>query len=371
MITKRSLLLWLALDAACSSHDATVDHEPSGGDDSASQGAKVDAGTHDAAGTRSDAKAPTTTKTDGSVTREPEACGKADVTITRVIPRVWLLIDGSGSMAAPLAGLGGPSRFAVLRDALLNKDTGLVAKLAESVAFGLMVYDGGTSPPGVYVEGVCPRVIVVEPALDNYAAIDGAYPAGPTGASTPTHYALLDLQMRIQKAMSSDPSFVLLATDGKPNLCDFHDGVPASAATEREAVATVAQLEQAGTKTFALSMAGGDPELQAHLAAVAAAGGTGADVFTPTSQGALVDALTQIFGGTQSCDVTVEGTIVSGKECSGDVALNERALRCDDDYKVLDDHKTIELQGDTCKALQQNPESKLRASFDCNDVILL
>ncbi|MET0284708.1 MAG: vWA domain-containing protein [Polyangiales bacterium] len=301
----------------------------------------------------------------------PNACGKAELTTQRVVPRVWLLLDGSGSMSAPLGGLTGPSRFALLRQALLDPTNGLVAKLAGAVEFGLMIYDGGLSPPGIYVPGLCPRVTVVEPALDNYQAIAAAYPMEPTGASTPTHYALVDLQARIVAAMRSEPTFVLLATDGKPNICDFHDGIPSNFLTDQEAVDTVTQLEQAGTRTFALSMAGDDADLGAHLNDIAKAGGTGASVFSPATQDDLVKSLTEIFGGTQSCSIAVEGKIVSGKECSGDVKLNEQVLRCDTDYRVGDDKQTLELLGDACKTLRSEPSSQLSASFACNDVILL
>ncbi|HEX5660691.1 MAG TPA: vWA domain-containing protein [Polyangiales bacterium] len=346
---------------------AQVDAGGSDGGASAARDARVatrdsSSGDGDSTGSRRDS---------GGGGGNSEECGTIELTTQRVVPRVWLLIDGSGSMSASLAGLAGPSRFAVLRQALLDPTDGLVTKLAGSVAFGLMIYDGGMSPPGVYVPGLCPRVIVVEPALDNTQAISAAYPAEPTGASTPTHYALLDLQDRITASMSTDPSFVLLATDGKPNLCDFHDGIPASAATEQEAVDTVAQLQQAGTQTFALSLAGGDAELQAHLSSLAEAGGTGSNVFSPSSQDALVTALTEIFGGTQSCTIEVEGKIVPGKECSGEVTLDDQKLACETDYRVGADKQSLELLGDACTKLRSQPTSKLSASFACDDVILL
>jgi hypothetical protein len=213
------------------------------------------------------------------------ACASAEVHVTRVTPRVWLLVDGSGSMAAPLDnGLAGASRWSVLRDALLADGTGLVSRLHGVVEFGLYVYDGGLSLPGM-AGPQCPRVIVSEPALNNAAAMSGVYPAAQTGASTPTHYALLDLKKRIDAAGASPngPTYVVLATDGKPNLCDFHDGIPATPDTEREAVDTVAQLSAAGTNVFVISMAGADTDLQTHLMAVAAAGKTGTQPFTPVT----------------------------------------------------------------------------------------
>jgi hypothetical protein len=301
-------------------------------------------------------------------------CAKADLTVTRTIPTVWLLVDGSGSMGDGFAGLGIASRWSALRDALLNAQSGFVAKLAGSVAFGLMVYDGGNSPPGIYVPGVCPRTVVVQPALANLAAISAAYPAQPLGASTPTHYALEDLRQRISAAGPSPtgPTYVLLATDGKPNLCDYHDGVPATYATELEAVATVADLAGRGIHTFALSMAGGNAELRQHLEALAQAGATGHGAFAPTTQDALVEALTQTIGGAASCDVRLEGSLVAGRDCSGEVALNGQKLVCNgpDGYRVREDRTTLELLGAACNTLQTTPQTKVTASFACDDVIL-
>jgi DsbC/DsbD-like thiol-disulfide interchange protein len=83
-------------------------------------------------------------------------------------------------------------------------------------------------------------------------------------------------------------------------LCDFHDGIPVTADTEPEAVETVGQLAAAGTNVFVISMAGADQDLQTHLQAVAAAGKTATQLFTPTSQGDLAKAFTQIIGATAS-----------------------------------------------------------------------
>jgi len=368
-------LLSLASLSACSGPDLQV---AGGGDDEGSTDASVvtrDAGSTRDSGRASskDAGKPVVSQPTGEGTTN--ACAKAELTTTRTVPTVWLLVDGSGSMAAPLSGLTGPSRFHLLRDALMAQGSGLVARLQGSVAFGLLIYDGGLSPPGIPTP-LCPRVIAVEPALDNFATLDLAYPAVETGASTPTHYALTDLAKRIAAAPNAGPdhpTYVVLATDGKPNLCDFHDGIPASVLTEQEAVDTVSTLAESGTKLFAISLAGDDLELQAHLDAVARAGNTGKSAFSPTTQDALVDALSEIIGGTTSCEVRVEGTIVKGRECAGDVRLDGAPLVCngDDGFRVATHGKGIELLGAACKTLQQKPSVKVSASFACDDVILL
>ena len=283
------------------------------------------------------------------------------------------MIDGSGSMAAPLSELTGPSRWSMLRDTLVADGTGLVPRLQGSVAFGLYVYDGGLSLPGI-PGPQCPRVVTSDPVVNNAAALSGAYPEFETGASTPTHYALLDLKARIDAAGSSSdtPTYVVLATDGKPNVCDFHDGLPATPDTEQEAVDTVQQLSAAGTRVFVISMAGSDPDLQAHLEAVALAGGTGQKPFTPATQDELARALTQILGAASSCDVRLQGRVEKGRECSGTVLLNGAPIGCDDvdGYRLKDDRMTLELQGKACRTLQESATPTLKATFPCGDVKL-
>jgi hypothetical protein len=309
----------------------------------------------------------------GAGERPAEACARAELQLTRVIPKVWLMIDGSGSMAAPLSELTGPSRWSMLRDTLVADGTGLVPRLQGSVAFGLYVYDGGLSLPGI-PGPQCPRVVTSDPVVNNAAALSGAYPEFETGASTPTHYALLDLKARIDAAGSSSdtPTYVVLATDGKPNVCDFHDGLPATPDTEQEAVDTVQQLSAAGTRVFVISMAGSDPDLQAHLEAVALAGGTGQKPFTPATQDELARALTQILGAASSCDVRLQGRVEKGRECSGTVLLNGAPIGCDDvdGYRLKDDRMTLELQGKACRTLQESATPTLKATFPCGDVKL-
>ena len=300
----------------------------------------------------------------------PDACARADLSGARVIPTVWLLVDGSGSMATPMGGtMGGDSRWTVLRNALLDDSDGIIAALQESVAFGLYVYDGGLSPPGIKTD-LCPRVIKVAPTTNNLSSIRSAYPEWQPGASTPTHYALLQLSDLIKSTGSKGPTYVVLATDGKPNLCDFHDGVAESEATERQAVMTVAELAQAGIKTFAISMAEGDAALAAHLADVAKAGGTNEPVFTPTTSDGLTKALSKILEGTMTCDVALQGKIVEGHECQGEVTLNGEVLTCGEGFRVKKDLSTLELLGTACDTLLHDPSAALKANFPCDYVEL-
>jgi hypothetical protein len=133
----------------------------------------------------------------------------------------------------------------------------------------------------------------------------------------------------------------------------------------------LARSRDAGTQSFVVSLAGKDPILQAHLDAVAVAGGTGTDVFTPTSQSDLVDALGAIIGSTASCDVQLHGRVQPGRDCTGTVTLEDRVLACNDadGYRLKDDRQTLELTGSACTELQQATNARLSAAFPCNDLL--
>jgi hypothetical protein len=312
---------------------------------------------------------------DGAVTTNSPgpSCAGANVTFKRIVPTVWLMVDGSGSMAAGLQAAG-PSRFEVLRDALMNGTSGLVFRLQSSVAFGLYLYDGCAYDPSIVgpgcPAGACPRSTVVDPALGNYGAISAHYPQAPPGTSTPTDVALGALGKHIGSNSSSagaSPRYVVLATDGEPNLCDWHDGIPSNPGFQQNAIDAVKAMVASGTEVFAISLAGSDTSLQAYLEQLAAAGGTGQHSFSPTTQDELASTLSNIVGGAVSCDVTLTGTVVSGQECNGQVKLNGTPLVCDgaDGWRLKDAH-TIELVGSSCSALRSDPAATLSASFPCD-----
>ena len=133
------------------------------------------------------------------------------------------------------------------------------------------------------------------------------------------------------------------------------------------------QLASAGTQVFVISLAGDDPILQAHLEQVDSAGGTGKPPFTPTTQDELAAALSEIVGGTASCDVQLHGRVEDGRECTGTVTLDGQPLVCGDDdgYRVKDDHQSIELLGSACKSLQTAGRPELKVTFPCGDVTVL
>jgi hypothetical protein len=133
-----------------------------------------------------------------------------------------------------------------------------------------------------------------------------------------------------------------------------------------------------------ISLAGGDAALQMHLDEVARHGqpsNPGAITFSPMTPQDLVATLATLLGGAIGCEVTLNGTVVPGRECSGLVELNGNGLpccregaagwTCDEvpaatpDGWRLKDERTVELTGATCTQFLLAPVASLRASFPC------
>jgi hypothetical protein len=318
-----------------------------------------------------------------SISDEPRGCASADVRAARVKPTVYFVVDGSGSMDQDLGGI---SRWDALRQALMDPD-GVIPSLESVVEFGMVIYDGALDPlgsTGMLLDSIipglgavipsggpqeCPRLQSANAALDNFTAIDGMYPAQPLGGSTPTHMAL---QWAVDNLVDDNtlvldaekgPQYVILATDGAPNdFCEGGAGADASA----QVLQAAQGVADKGAQMFVISLAGDDPNLQAHLQQVAEIGNTGSPPFTPTSKDDLVNVLTQIVGGAVGCEVALNGAIQPGQECSGIVEVNGVALPCNDENGwQLKNESTIELTGTACADFKSRVDALLRADFPC------
>jgi hypothetical protein len=287
--------------------------------------------------------------------------------------------------------------------------TGLVHRLAFTVEFGMLLYDGtidpllaltaiGGSPTpvcaGNYLEqkatGECPQLIQVPSMIENAAAIDAAFPMTELGGSTPTDRALNTAvdQLIAMQPMGADidikPQYILLATDGQPNdVCVGGlggDGSPQKAAV----LEAVDRAAQRSIKTWVISLAGGDPGLQAHLDEVARHGDPNnpmAQTYTPTTPEDLVSALSALVGGAIGCEITLEGKVQVGEECRGRVVSNLQDLPCCQegpsgmtcggnpvataDGWRLTAPSTIELVGQACTNFLSGRDVNISAEFPC------
>lgn len=322
-------------------------------------------------------------------------CPKGQAHATPVSPTVWLVIDNSTSMEMELAA--GISRWDALRAALMDMD-GVVAALQDSVRFGLVGYSGPFPPLcdsfdhisfrcGCFtgLEDACcteacgfvlpkdvdfcgPTLQIVQPAPTNQAAISAMYPNRPAGGWTPTDRALKYVVEQLPAQPDpAHPVYVLLATDGAPNdACgpDMGQGNGNQEVVMQRVVDATTAGTQKGMHMFIVSLAGDDAILRTHLEQVAAIGQPGKLPFVPANKQELIDNLQLVVSGA-TCQVTLDGTVMTGRECDGTVQLNGTALPCNsDDGWRLSDPSTVQLTGTACKSFLST-DSKVNADFPC------
>jgi hypothetical protein len=316
--------------------------------------------------------------------KDGQCAGQMLVT-NRVVPTVWLVLDGSGSMVDLL---GETSRWNALRSALMDPADGVVKSLEADVSFGMVLYDGATpgniqqplpdggiamfsAPPAT----TCPRLVTVEPAMNNFTMLDSMYGATPLGGSTPTDKALEAVVSHLPDQTGQvldgriNPIIVVLATDGAPNnLCttDFTmlDVAP-------NVINVVGSLASNNVKTYVISLAGGDMLLTQHLEQVAAAGMTGKPPFLPTNKVELVQVFKDIIGPAAACDVALSGSVKIGNECMGTIKINGTPLVCNDaNGWMLKDKSTITISGTACDDYRNNVSAVLEADFPCEAIDL-
>lgn len=319
-------------------------------------------------------------------------CAKQNIVTSRVVPTIWLVIDGSGSMLNPL-GLANPqSRWSALVDALMNPDNGIVKSLEKDVQWGVVLYDGpapgGVSSVMLPDGGVknfppaetCPRVAVVEPKKEAFTDISMVVGIDPLSGSTPTDKAL-EVVVNHLPDMSGQvldarvyPTIVVLATDGEPNdFCNVDAilGIPLGGDVRPKVIAAVKQMESMNVKTYVISLAGEDQNLTAHLNQVAAAGGTKMPPFFPTTKDQLVQAFKDIIGPETACDVVLNGSVKPGIECMGKIKINGIELPCNDPNGwALKTPSTVTIQGTACDKYKMDLTAVLEADFPCEVIDL-
>lgn len=306
-------------------------------------------------------------------------CARQDVAATRIVPNVWLVVDGSGSMVEALSRGAMTSRWDALHGALMDPQMGVVKTLEPFVKWGFVMYDGplpnmfgGPSPAGAAT--TCPRIVLLEPAVNNFAPIDMAYTDMPLGGSTPTDKALDAVVRHIEETTTispdtqGQPTIVVLATDGAPNdFCSngFNADVRPNVLTQ------VDLLAQMNIKLYVISLAGDDMMLTEHLNQVATAGGTGKPPFIPVNKDELIKTFDDIISANVSCEVTVHGSIKQGSECNGIIEINGTAVPCNSDNGWrLKDSKTIVITGTACEMYRADKLSILHADFPCDAISL-
>ncbi len=307
-----------------------------------------------------------TTGAPPTTTEDPDAltsgCGEVTVMLEPIIPTIVLLIDQSGSMTSDF---GGQDRWSAVYETLMNDD-GVVAQLESDVRFGVTLYTSEDGDEG----GECPILTSVEAALDNRAAIDGAYGPAMPNDETPTGESLEAVATSLSALDFEGPKAIVLATDGEPDTC----ATPNPQEGQPEALAAAEFAFGEGISTFIISV--GDEVGADHLQEMANVGvGKPADDPMPApyyealNAGQLVDAFNEIIGTFISCELTIEGEVDLEQACEGRVRLDGEELECGVDWDVPNE-TTLLLIGDACDTLKDGASHTVEASWPCGAVVV-
>ena len=305
---------------------------------------------------------------DAEVSVEP-VCAHLQEDLSNVTPTVTLVVDRSWSMGTDF---GSTSRWAAVYEALMDPDIGLVATLESEVRFGATFYTSYADT------GICPLLTEVEPARDNYAAIDAVYAGLEPLGHTPTGESLRSAFETIDAMDIVGPKLMLLATDGLPDTC----ATPHPNSTDEaiaEALGAAETAFEAGVATVIVSVGTDitEPHLQdmANAGAGLAVGGEqNAPYYVTDSPDELVGAFDDIIGGVRHCTFPLEGSMGVGPDeegleiTGGDVYLDGELLEEGVDWR-LRGQDTVQILGAACDVLQEG-EHSLEGEFTCKGVIL-
>jgi hypothetical protein len=307
-----------------------------------------------------------------------QGCIKEELTFERQTPTVVLLVDQSGSMDQTFAGGSTNNdalrRWNILRTALMDPQTGIVARMADSIRFGLTLYTG---PFGVGNQRrtpsgePCPRLTSVVPALGNHAAILESYKENDWDGETPTGESVQAVAAELEAFAEPGPKIIVLATDGEPDTC----AVPNPQNGQQASIDAVQEAYGKGIQTFVISV--GSDVGEQHLRNVANAGqglpidDPGTRFYLANSQSELESAFNSIVVGVRSCVLQLNGEVQAGFEAQGTVTLEgtNLAYMGADGWVLGPDRKSVVLQGASCQLIKEAPAPRLAVDFPCGGFV--
>ncbi|HEX5098115.1 MAG TPA: vWA domain-containing protein [Polyangiaceae bacterium] len=316
---------------------------------------------------------PDASTTDVIEVADGDACADVEFEVTNVVPSVVLLIDRSASMSDEDLDPNDPgvTRWDALKTALLDP-AGAIGALQDQVRFGVVFYAGGSrnSTCPVLDEGGDPATLM-PPRTGLLADFTTYFQALGTLPDTPTGESVAFTAGELTAFTETGPKFIVLATDGEPDLCDDRQEPSGRDLSLAEVTAAFAS----GITTFVISV-GTDVALT-HLTELANAGQGFPTTDMPatpryyqvTTQQALTAAFEEIITGTRSCTLSLNGEIDPRLAERGEVLLDGMPVpKSDTDGWKVVDGSTIELVGSACEAIQEGVHS-LSASFPCEVII--
>ena len=305
-----------------------------------------------------------------------QECGAFDKPSSKLPPDILIVQDASGSMNQDkdnmtcMNGCGAASKWALMIPAINQ----VVAETQGEVNWGLKLFADTDSTCGV-----SPNNVAVPIAANNAAAVanvirgrtDGN--GGVTnGSRTPTRSAENAAVTYLNTVTTSNPKFILLATDGQPNCAatgsNTADDTPGS-------VAAVTAAMGAGYPTFVVGISAPAGAANDALNMMAVAGGyprAGSPQYYPVASAAefaaVLSTLVTIAGTcvfpvpeppSTDTDRNHIGVIVNGTELPKDTTHTNGW-----DY-TSDAHTAVQVYGPTCTAIENNQVDSVQVVFKC------
>jgi len=351
-------------------------------------GAGGTAGASGAAGSASSGRGGTTPMIylDGGVdsTSAGRNCGEKSKTATKVPPEILILLDRSGSMNEDINGgtcndggigvganCGATSKWAFMVPAINQ----VVMETEADVNWGLKFFPDNTiNSCNVSTTAAVPvgagNAGAIASAIMASTSANGGVMTGYN--NTPTRSGMVGATTYLQSVTTTNPKFILLATDGVPTCSAIGPGGMDDAASE----AAVVAANSAGFKTFVVGIAtGGSADLT--LSTLAKAGGLprqGTPSYYPVSTAAdLAAAVRTFIGAANTCTFQVgpaptdDGTTdVNRIVVYGDgVEIKIDATHMNG-YDYTDStHQSIEVHGPQCDQIKTGAIKEVRVNFIC------
>ncbi len=334
----------------------------------------------------------------------PDGCNDLQVNFAKAIPTVALLVDRSTSMSDEKYGTD--TRWNVLKQAILDGQSGLIRSAQDEVRFGLVTYTSTAQSP------TCPDLGSVDFKLQNFDAINTYYgPLATPGikGETPTAEAIRETIRLLVAYKEEGPKFIVLATDGEPDTCPgtgsnsgpvhLRSSFPRDPnCGHDESVAAVQAAFAMGIRTFVVALGNFEPRGVDHLQALANAGqgapavlgqqgnwlqysclirpgelkakwslapGTIVPVYRPENAAILASDLKKVIGLVRGCSFKLRGKVEDGQQKSGIVALDDTVLNYGDPNGwTMIGTDEVRILGTACEKIQSDSKS-LFISFPC------
>jgi hypothetical protein len=316
---------------------------------------------------------------------EPTVCSTDTVQTTRVTPDMLIVFDRSLSMQTG-------NRWTPSVTGLKS----ITSALQSDVAFGLMMFPGGTdstaqldcfSAPNLAdcltLQGLggtgltCTTGSINVPiARNNSSVIAQALDATRPDGATPTAQSLQAARTELGKigAASPDevtqPKYVILVTDGEPNCTnDSLGGGGSDPAAVAASVAAIQAMASDGIKTYVLGYGTqSNATTKAALDQMARAGATGDSAHRPIeNQAGLISAFQQITGGAVSCDYVLAKPVSDKRYVR--ITVDGKQLAADDPngWVLSSDKRKVHLQGSACTGLSVSAHL-VNVTIECEPV---